>query len=344
MTISTRIFLSYFLIVGLGVFFLLNVFMAQLRPGVRQSMEDTLVDMANLLAEVVTPAVVQKDITNSDFSNHMNDFLERRFNAPIWDLEKTNTSLRVYITNEEGIVIYDSSGLDVGKDFSQWRDVYLTLRGQYGARSTPIDPDNELTTVMHVAAPIIHENNIIGVLTVAKPNISVQPFIEISRGKMIRSSLILVVISLLAGLFLSRWFTASIRKLVTYANQVGRKERITLPKIREHELSALGAAIENMRQELDGKQYVENYIHTLTHEMKSPLSAIQGAAELMQEDMPADQRNRFLNNILNETHRLRDFIARMLNLASVEKQQALENPQVIHIKSLLEAIAALWCQ
>ena len=37
-----------------------------------------------------------------------------------------------------------------------------------------------------------------------------------------------------------------------------------------------------MRTELEGKAYVEQYVHTLTHELKSPLAAIRGAAELLE--------------------------------------------------------------
>jgi two-component system sensor histidine kinase CreC len=48
-----------------------------------------------------------------------------------------------------------------------------------------------------------------------------------------------------------------------------------------------------MRERLEGKQYVERYVQNLAHEMKSPLSAIVGAAEIL-EGSPADgDRRRF---------------------------------------------------
>ena len=340
MKISARIFLGYFLIVGLAAYLLLNTFMAQLRPGMRQSMEEVMVDTANLLAEVVEREVTNRSINEGEFAQSMHDFLGRRLNADIWNLKKTDSNLRVYVTDAGGTVVYDSEGRDLGADYSQWRDVYLTLRGEYGARSTPAKPGDDLSTVMHVAAPILHNGRIIGVLTVAKPNTSVQPFIEIGRQKMTSTSLLLVAASLLLGLFFSYWFTQSIRKLVRYAQKVSRGERASLPRIREKELSDLGDAIERMRQELEGKNYVENYIHTLTHEMKSPLSAIKGAAELMQEDMPAEERDRFLRNILGETDRLQDFVARMLDLAMIEKRQALQDVTVIDLGELTGEVTA----
>ena len=52
MKIGLRIFLGYFLIVGLAGFFVMRVFVGEVKPGVRQAMEDTLVDTANALAEL----------------------------------------------------------------------------------------------------------------------------------------------------------------------------------------------------------------------------------------------------------------------------------------------------
>jgi two-component system sensor histidine kinase CreC len=336
--ISVRIFLGYFLIVGLAAYFLLTTFMAQFRPGMRQSMEEAMVDMANLLAEIVEPEVANGGVTQGVFAGSMRDFLQREFNATIWGLKKTDPNMRVYITDTQGRVIYDSDGRDVGADYSQWRDVHLTLRGEYGARSTLADPNDNLSTVMHVAAPIRSNGRIIGVLTVAKPNISVQPFIEISREKMTRFSLLLVAASLLVGLFFAYWFTGSIRKLADYAQKVSRGERASLPKITESELAELGGAVERMRRELEGKDYVEHYIHTLTHEMKSPLSAIKGAAELLHEDMPLEERGRFLRNILNETGRLQDLVSRMLDLAMIEKRQSLQDVQTVELAELVREV------
>ena len=52
----------------------------------------------------------------------------------------------------------------------------------------------------------------------------------------------------------------------------------------------MGRALEEMRDALEGKKYVEEYVQALTHEIKSPLSAIRGAAELLEEEMPAGER------------------------------------------------------
>jgi two-component system sensor histidine kinase CreC len=51
----------------------------------------------------------------------------------------------------------------------------------------------------------------------------------------------------------------------------------------------MGNAFAKMQETLEGKKYVEQYVQNLTHEIKSPLSAIRGAAELLEEEMPPEQ-------------------------------------------------------
>jgi two-component system sensor histidine kinase CreC len=73
-----------------------------------------------------------------------------------------------------------------------------------------------------------------------------------------------------------------------------------LPALGKHEIGTLGRALEAMRDKLEGKEYVEEVMQTLAHELKSPIAAIQGSAELLREDMPGRERQRFLGNILSQ--------------------------------------------
>ena len=109
-------------------------------------------------------------------------------------------------------------------------------------------------------------------------------------------------------------------------------------------MAQLADAVERMRTQLEGKDYVERYVHTLTHELKSPLAAIRGAAELLDGEMPAEQRARFVGNIAGESERLQQLIERLLSLAQVEQRQGLEEVGKVDLReiaaSLLEGQAA----
>ncbi|MBJ9977022.1 two-component system sensor histidine kinase CreC [Pseudomonas sp. S75] len=338
MRLGIRIFLVYFLFVGLAGYFLLATVREQIRPVVRQSSEETLVDTANLLAEIVHDDVKAGTLGQSRLPQVLQAYGRRRPGADIWGLAKNQVSHRIYVTDAHGIVLLDSSGQALGQDYSRWNDVYLTLRGQYGARSTRSDPNDESTSVMHVAAPILDEGQIIGVVTVAKPNSSLQPYIDHSERRLLTLGLGLIVLGLLVGAGLSWWLTRALRRLTRYAQAVSEGERAALPYYKGGELLQLASAVERMRTQLEGKAYVERYVHTLTHELKSPLAAIRGASELLQAPMAEEQRARFAGNIERESQRLQQMIERLLDLARVEQMQALEDEQPVPLAQLIDEL------
>lgn len=340
MRLGLRIFLVYALFIGLTGFFVLNTVMKEVRPGVRQSTEETLVDTANLLAEVLRNDVRNGTLSQSHYPEVLKAYGLRQPGANIWGMPKNQVNNRVYVTDAHGIVLLDSSGEAVGQDYSRWNDVYLTLRGEYGARSTRSDPQDKNSSVMHVGAPIRNDGQIIGVVTVAKPNSSLQPYVDRTERRLLWYGAGLMVLGLLFAGLLSWWLSKSLRRLTAYAQAVSEGHRVALPHYRGGELAQLSAAVEHMRTQLEGKAYVERYVHTLTHELKSPLAAIRGAAELLHEDMPAEQRRRFVGNIDRESARVQQLVERLLNLAMVEQRQGLEEHAVIVLAQLIDETLA----
>ena len=343
MRLGLRIFLVYALFIGLTGYFVLNTVMKEIRPGVRQSTEETLVDTANLLAEILRDDVKNGTLGQSHWQELLKAYGNRQPGATIWGLPKNQVNHRIYVTDAKGIVLLDSTGEAVGQDYSKWNDVYLTLRGEYGARSTRSDPDDATSSVMHVGAPIRDNGAIIGVVTVAKPNSSLQPYVDRTERRLLWYGAGLVVLGLLLGALLSWWLTVALRRLTAYAEAVSEGRRAELPHYRGGELKQLSTAVEHMRTQLEGKAYVEHYVHTLTHELKSPLAAIRGAAELLQGDMSREQQQRFVGNIDSESARLQQLIERLLNLAQVEQRQGLEEQASIPLAAMVDDMLTAQC-
>ncbi|CRM26027.1 sensory histidine kinase CreC [Pseudomonas sp. FH4] len=343
MRMGLRIFLVYALFIGLTGYFVLNTVMKEIRPGVRQSTEETLVDTANLLAEILREDVKNGTLGQSHWPTVLKAYGERQPGATIWGLAKNQVNHRIYVTDAKGIVLLDSTGEAVGQDYSKWNDVYLTLRGEYGARSTRSDADDPASSVMHVGAPIRDNGQIIGAVTVAKPNSSLQPYVDRTERRLLWYGAGLVALGLLLGALLSWWLSAALRRLTTYAQAVSEGRRAELPHYRGGELEQLSTAVEHMRTQLEGKAYVERYVHTLTHELKSPLAAIRGAAELLQGEMTAVQQQRFVGNIASESARLQQLIERLLNLAQVEQRQGLEQQSAVPLAALVDEVLKAQC-
>ena len=343
MRLGLRIFLVYALFIGLTGYFVLSTVMQEIRPGVRQSTEETLVDTANLLAEILREDVKNRTLGQSHWPQLLKAYGNRQPGATIWGLPKNQVNHRIYVTDAKGTVLLDSSGDAVGQDYSKWNDVYLTLRGEYGARSTRSNADDATSSVMHVGAPIRDHGHIIGVVTVAKPNSSLQPSVDRTERRLLWYGAGLVILGLLLGALLSWWLSVALRRLTAYAEAVSEGRRAELPHYRGGELKQLSTAVEHMRTQLEGKAYVEHYVHTLTHELKSPLAAIRGAAELLQGDMSREQQQRFVGNIDSESARLQQLIERLLNLAQVEQRQGLEEQSSIALGALVDAVLKAQC-
>lgn len=345
MRIGLRILLGYFVIVALAATLLGRVFVQQVKPGVRQAMEDTLVDTANLLAEQARDDLLAGHIADGRFARSVHALRQRDVGAEIWGFPKRAVGTRIYVTDARGIVVFDSDGRDVGRDYSRWNDVYLTLRGRYGARSTRTDPGDDASSVMHVAAPIIDRSGaaprIVGVLTVAKPNRAIAPFIAASQGVILRWGLVLLGAALLIGVLAAWWLSRQLGALRGFADAVTAGERVPPPDA-AGEFGDLGRALATMRERLEGKQYVEQYVHALTHELKSPLAAIRGSAELLEagEGMPAADRARFVASIRAQGDRMAEMIDKLLALAAVEHCQRIEQPQPVELRALAAEAAA----
>jgi len=212
MRLGIRLLFAFFLINGIAAFFVLRVFMAEIKPSVREVMEDMMVDMAS--------GQLARDASQSRFAQRVRHYATRPLDAGIWGFSKQSLDFRVYVTDHQGRVLFDSENQAVGADYSQWRDVARTLRGEYGARSTRDVAGDDTSGVMHVAAPIYVDERIAGVLTVAKPTRTVQRFIDRAERKVFMGGLLLLALSAAVGVGVTLWMVWNVRRLRDYALSV----------------------------------------------------------------------------------------------------------------------------
>ena len=315
----------------------MNWIVDNLEPRYRESVEESLVDTASILASILAEDALDNKLQTEKIGRALEAIYQKKFSANIYDLVKDHVDLRVYVTDSEGIVLYHSfdEGL-IGEDYSEWRDVHLTLIGEYGARTTRDNREDPTTTVLYVAAPIEIEGETLGVLTVGKPTKGIKDFIDRARKRIAFGGTIVCLAVILFASLVSAWITRPIENLTSYARAVRDGKRVRLPSLGKGEVEDLGLAFEEMRDALEGKQYVEQYVQTLTHELKSPLTAIQGAAELLPEDMPPEKREQFLLNIKRESIRMRQMVERLLELSSIESLKGLETAKELELRQMAE--------
>ncbi|HIG88856.1 MAG TPA: two-component system sensor histidine kinase CreC, partial [Candidatus Thioglobus sp.] len=342
LTIGVKLFIGYFIISSAIVWFVIDKISIRVTKGIDEAAEEVMIDSSNLLAQMISNNI-EYDQINVDKVHHLiSGYLDREIDASIYSVTKKSPNLQVYIANKDGVIIYDSTGKRKGQDYSRWNDVYLTLKGKYGKRSSALDPENKAPTsdqkAMYVAAPIYHNNEIFGVLTTVKPTVDLKPYVLEQKDQIEKYAIYLFLISLLFGAGASYAVSRGTNKLIKYTTSLSKGESAVAPKIRQVEFDELSKAIEKLRVDLEGREYVEEYINTMAHELRTPITGIRATAENLLMPMEDEQRKRFINNILESNKKMDLLVNRLLNLSRIERRDKLDKVEKIDVKTLIEEV------
>ncbi|MET0540302.1 MAG: two-component system sensor histidine kinase CreC, partial [Variovorax sp.] len=337
MTQRTRIFIGILLIYTIGIAFLLYRVMADIDPRYRESAEESLVETSQLMASLVEQDAIAGALNTARLEPLFRSVYARQFSAQIYNLHKTQVEMRVYVTDRTGRVVFDSTGRQVGHDYSRWPDVSRSLAGEYGARTTRDVANDPRSSVMYVGAPIRWGDEIVGVLSVGKPVQSFGQFVEDARARTLWVGVGSALALLVLAIIMSVWLVRPFGLISDYWKWVRSQPKLSVSRMVRRAVDVLRGGIGEMRDALTGRNYVADYVQNFTHEVKSPLSAIRGAAELLQEpSMPQAQREHFLVNITRETQRIQEIVDRMMELTALEARRSLDRVEPIVLAGFLQ--------
>lgn len=347
LSIFFRIWLAVALVLIIcGVVVFTQLF-GYVKPTAQQVIEDTLFDTSKFLA-----ANLQLPLSSGQLYD---DFYQAKLDTAFIGIPTTDTaikpedkhesssSFRVYVTDKTGVVIYDSlpePDNDEGQDYSRWNDVYLTLNGQYGARSTTQNHNQRDGTIMYVAQPIKNDaGTLIGVVSVGKPVASVLPYLDNTRNRMFITALLMSIAALILAGLVAWWLKQSITLVTQYTSALAEDTKKPYFYL-GHELNSLTDTIESMKHQLENRAYVTEYVHTLTHELKSPLTAIRASSELLEDNgLDEEDRQMLIQTIGEQSIKMQQLIDRLLLLAKVEQPTFKLNRQLTPLLPLLQNLA-----
>ncbi|WP_029042261.1 sensor histidine kinase [Cucumibacter marinus] len=138
-----------------------------------------------------------------------------------------------------------------------------------------------------------------------------------------------IVATVVIGFVFARTLTGPVRDLTRASTAIRRDGRAAitpLPAYGTAEIAALSQHFFDLARHLvDRRDRAASFAAHVSHEFKSPVSAIRGAAELMREagdaGMTEAERERFLTNIIADTARLEALLARLRAIAMAEAEQ-----------------------
>lgn len=181
-----------------------------------------------------------------------------------------------------------------------------------------------------LAMPVIHEGRIAGVVYASRTPSNVFKHLYDERRKFIIAGLAIVLLSLLIGMAFHRTITRPVRALIARTKAIEAGDTSAMRPLSGHgtaEFAELSHSFLSMAESLKRRSdFIATFAAHVSHEMKSPLTSIQGAAELLRDDigasppMSADEQRRFLGMIIADTTRLSAIVQRLRELARAEAQ------------------------
>jgi two-component system sensor histidine kinase CreC len=241
------------------------------------------------------------------------------------------------LLDPQGVVIAGRE--EVGLSLGHIEEIKQALQGRYKAvlrtriSNEPPPPLYSLsrgTSVRIFAAmPVIVQDHVAGVIYASRTPNNIIKHIYDQQRKLILAGLSVLGATLIIGLIFSRAITRPIHALVARTIEVGHGRREALQPLAHHgtrEIALLSQSFIDMARRLhDRSDYLATFAAHVTHELKTPLTSIQGAAELLRDDTVAEsgsmtppERIRFLDNIIADTARLNSMLHRLRELARAE--------------------------
>jgi len=234
-------------------------------------------------------------------------------------------NLRVVVYDAEGRVVSDTDNLlKPGTSMAGQPDVRKALQGRYGPRWVR-DPGKRVVT-LYSTLPVFQKGVVVGAIGIIKPTYDVRRSIIRSLWDLVIPGFLALWLAAGASYLLSNYITRVIQDLASRAERIADGDPdVRLETWTKSELGDLARAVERMRARLEGKAYVEEMASTLSHELKTPLTAIRGAADIVEGSDSPEVRGKFLANIRAEVDRLTGIVNNLLALSRIETQPAPEN-------------------
>lgn len=360
LSIFFRIWLAVAVIIVVSSLVAFSQLFEYVKPTTQQVIEDTLVDTSMLLAASLKLPMQSGRIYDSDYQEALDQAFigtkpgietltakadDKNNPAQPWYHQKTQSSFRIYVTDANGIVIYDSQPNErnaEGQDYSRWNDVYLSMRGKYGARITAQRPGDSTSSVMYVAQPILDEEGVLlGIVSVGKPVATIVPYLDTTRSRMFTALLVISLLALIMAGLVAWWLKQSMALVTRYTRSLAKQTNKPYFYL-GRELNELSDTIEGMKHRLENRAYVADYVHTLTHELKSPLTAIRASGELL-EDTALDEEDRLMlsQTITEQSIKLQSLIDRLLLLAKVEQPTFKLHKEPVYLPDFLQSLLHL---
>ena len=273
---------------------------------------------------------------------------------PVIEETRRRTLAAIQLLDPRGVIL---TGSEVGRSVAHVPEVADALKGQLARqlrtrlRERPpsfiYNVTKGASLRVFIAFPVILEGRVAGVVYASRTPAHVLQVAWAERESLAYAAVATVLAALLLGLIAARTITGPIRRLTARTRRISAGEReamAPLPRPGAAEVDELSDTFLRTSLKLhDRSASTAAFAAHVSHELKSPLTAIQGAAELIREmpDMPPEDRAAFLGNIVADSERMTMLVRRLLELARAETDDQAGTSTVAEAVEDVSAAAAI---
>jgi signal transduction histidine kinase len=254
----------------------------------------------------------------------------------------------------DGRVAGDSVEKSAAMDnHSQRPEIIAALRGDTGEATRFSSTLRK--KFMYVAVPLQRNGHLVAVVRASVPVDTVTLTLRMFRHQTIIGLILAAILFALVGIFVSRHITEPIEAIRDAARRIARGDlQARAPVSGTVEMDALASTLNQMAGQLQDRmdrmsrleRVRRDFVANVSHELKTPLTAIRGCIETIAEDecLRSGPNRRFLDMLERQTNRLQSIVEDLLSLSALEHSDdhaAVEECVPAPVGAVVERVIAL---
>lgn len=161
---------------------------------------------------------------------------------------------------------------------------------------------------------------------------------------MLLFEIISIIMGTIVAFYVSRKILKPLYTIIAATEQIAKGDyatRVHFDKV--YEFRQLAMKFNCMAEELENVEMLgSDFVNHFSHEFNTPINSIQGfAAMLQREELSKEQREDYLNRIINSSDRLSNLAVNVLNLSKIEQQTVLTHKEKINVTEQIRQVIVM---
>lgn len=333
MSLAKRMLLGAFVVVSVLVAAVITLAGGRLRERLAAEQRDELLHEARVVGLAWTPSV------------HTDSLADRAGEALL---------RRVTLVRGDGVVIgdsqFDSAGMRRLENHATRPEIAAARDSGVGVssrRSTSAGDEEMYAAVRHA----------LGFVRVSIGTARFNQIVADAQRDVVTAALVGVVAALFLAWLFSRSVTRPVEELRDVARSIADGNLRARPQLAAPaEVGELAGAVHDMAEQLERRvaamredeaqirrleRMRRDFVANVSHELKTPLTVVSGFAEtLLDEELPAPDRRRFVETIRANAERMRRIVDDLLDLSRIESGGWVPQPAPVVLEPLVEELLA----